>query len=122
MLGFIIFILFHLAGIALEEWLHIPLPANVIGMALLATALFTKVIKLEWVEGSSQFLLKHMGFFFIPAIVGTAAFADRLQSYWLSIAASIVVSTLMTMLATGLVVKLWHRKGTDRDVSESHSA
>ena len=102
--GFMIFIMFYLVGELLEQQLHVPLPANVIGMALLAIALFCKFIKLEWVDIGSRLVLRHMSLFFAPAIVGKMIFGQLLQSYCLSLACSIVGITLLTMVVTGFIV------------------
>ncbi|MDT2193319.1 CidA/LrgA family protein [Paenibacillus larvae] len=40
--------------------LHVPLPANVIGLILFTGSLYTGLINLEWVESAAQFLTKHM--------------------------------------------------------------
>ncbi|WP_168120218.1 CidA/LrgA family protein [Paenibacillus sp. HB172176] len=107
--GFILFTLFYLAGVLMERLLHVPLPANVIGMALLALALYCKIIKLEWVDIGSRLVLRHMSLFFAPAIVGTMVFGELLRAYWLSLACSIIGSTLLTMLVTGFIVRHWGR-------------
>lgn len=122
MKGFAIFIAFYLMGLALEKGLSIPLPANVIGLGLLAAALFLGWIKLEWVEASSKIAIRHMGLLFAPAIVGTMIMTKQIQSEWLAIGSSIVMGTLVTMLATGLAIKLWPDRRKQHDAAESHSA
>ena len=48
-------------------WLTgIKLPSSIIGMLLLTLFLQMKWIKLRWVEGISNFLVKNLGFFFVP--------------------------------------------------------
>ena len=48
-------------------WLTgITIPSSILGMLLLTFLLKVKVIKLEWVETISNFLVKNMGFFFVP--------------------------------------------------------
>lgn len=91
-------------------WIHqlsgIPLPGNVIGLALFTAALFTRLLKLEWVEDSAQFLLKHMMLFCVPVIVGTIAFVPVIISSGVPIILSLVFSTLVTVLVTGWVTQL----------------
>ncbi|MFD1956876.1 CidA/LrgA family protein [Paenibacillus thailandensis] len=118
-IGASIFILFHLAGVWVKTWLPIPLPANVIGLILLTIALFAKAVKLSWVEECGRLALKHMGLFFIPAIVGTMAFAKLFAPHLLSIAASLVAGTGLVMLVTGFVVK--HIGGKERNRDESRT-
>ncbi len=45
---------------------HVPLPSSILGMLLLALFLKLKVIRLEWVQGLSDFLVANIGFFFVP--------------------------------------------------------
>mgnify|MGYP001298708617 CR=1 FL=1 len=117
MKGIAVFVLFYLAGVALEAWLNVPLPANVIGMILLAVALFSGVVKLEWIDRSSGYLLRHMGLFFVPAIVGTIAFADKFRAHWLYVCLGVIPGTLLVMAAAGLVTK--GLRGKERSADES---
>ncbi len=111
--GIVILIGFYLTGVGLDAWLHLPLPANVTGMILLAISLFAGIVKLEWIEREAGLLLRHMGLFFVPAIVGTIAFADMLKSHWAYVAAGVVPGTLLVMAVSSLVTKGLSRKGKD---------
>ncbi|XID92369.1 CidA/LrgA family protein [Paenibacillaceae bacterium WGS1546] len=113
--GLAILIVFYFAGVAIETYLNVPLPANVIGMILLAAALFAGLVKLEWIESGSRFMLRHMSLFFVPAIVGTIAFADRIGEHWIFVVLGIVPGTLLVMAATGLVTKALQRKEESPD-------
>jgi holin-like protein len=115
--GIAILIAFYLAGVALEAWLRLPLPANVTGMILLALALFSGIVKLEWIEKQSGLLLRHMGLFFVPAIVGTIAFADMIRSHWVYVIAGVVPGTLLVMVVSGFVTKGLIRK--EKNVHDS---
>lgn len=103
MLGFAILIGFNLLGLILQHWLHIPLPANVIGLILFVMALSFKIIKLEWVEETAQFLLRHMMLFFAPIIVGTIVFFTIFGEQWLPIILSLVGSTIIVLIVTGWI-------------------
>lgn len=122
MWGIVIFTGYYLVGVALEKSLSIPLPANVIGLGLLAASLFVRLIKLEWVEAGSRIAIRHMGLLFVPAIVGTMAYANELRSEWLSISLGIVLNTLLTMLVTGAVINLWPDRRKEHDASRAPSA
>jgi holin-like protein len=122
MRGMVIFTIYYLLGAAIERGLSVPLPANVIGLILLAVSLFSGWIKLEWVDAGSRLAIRHMGLLFVPAIVGAVAYANELRSEWLSLAVSIVPGTLLTMLAVGAVIKLWPDRGRERDADRSPSA
>ncbi|MFB9274086.1 CidA/LrgA family protein [Cohnella cellulosilytica] len=115
--GIAILIAFYLAGVGLEAWLHLPIPANVTGMILLALCLFAGIVKLEWIEKESGLLLRHMGLFFVPAIVGTIAFADLMKTHWLYVVAGVVPGTLLVMAVSGFVTK-----GLSRKEKEAHDS
>jgi holin-like protein len=105
MLGFAILLGFHLLGLLLQFLLHIPLPANVIGLMLFVASLLLGWVKLDWVESSAQFLLKHLMLFFVPYIVGTIVFWPLIRSEAAAIVTGLVVSTLVVMLVTGWTTK-----------------
>ncbi|RED61773.1 CidA/LrgA family protein [Cohnella lupini] len=88
-------------GYAAHRFLEVPLPANVIGLILLVVSLFCGWVKVEWIELSAQFLLKHMMIFFAPTIVGTIVFFSRIGDEWVSITLSLVGSALTVLLVTG---------------------
>jgi holin-like protein len=81
--------------------LRIPLPASVIGLMLFVISLLFGWVKLDWVEQSAQFLLKHLMLFFVPYIVGTVVFWPLIRSEAAAIVTGLIVSTLVVMLVTG---------------------
>lgn len=103
MRGLAILLSFHFAGFLLKELLHLPLPANVTGLILFVAALFTGLVKLEWVEDTAQFLLRHMMLFFAPFIVGTVVFGRVIGENVLGMALSLVIGTMLVLLVTGAV-------------------
>jgi holin-like protein len=118
MTGFSIILGFNLLGLALEKGLGIPVPGNVLGLILFTAALFLRIVKLEWVEQSAAFLLKHMMLFFAPYIVGTMAFFSVLQQHGLTIIVSLVGSTLIVMVVTGGIVSWVGRAETGRKLEK----
>ena len=74
------------ACLALGElvvWLTgIPVPSSIIGMLLLTTALQCRIIPLRHVEGVADFLVKNLGFFFVPAGVGLMTSIGVISHYW----------------------------------------
>lgn len=109
MRGMAILLGFHLLGLLLQKGLHIPLPANVLGLVLFTAALFLKIVRLEWVEQSAQFLLKHMMLFFAPVVVGTMAFMPYIRGNWLAVVLSLVISAVISLVVTGAVASLLQR-------------
>ncbi|HEX4124527.1 MAG TPA: CidA/LrgA family protein [Tepidisphaeraceae bacterium] len=101
MRGFAILLAFNFLGVIGHDAGHIPIPAPVMGLILFTICLFLGVVRLEWVEQSAGFLLRHMLLFFAPVIVGVIAFFPELRAQWLAITVSLVVSTIVVMLVTG---------------------
>ncbi|MGZ0052873.1 CidA/LrgA family protein [Brevibacillus gelatini] len=109
--GIGILLAFYGVGVLASEWLHIPLPGNLVGMLLLTIGLVTGWIRMEWVEKASMFLIRHMMLFFVPIIVGVATYLNLFaQAPW-PIALSLIVGPLLVMLVTGRVVQSYlHRQ------------
>ena len=66
-----------LAGEILYKLLPFPIPASVYGLLLLFMLLCFKIVKLEQVEKTAEFLISIMPFFFIGPTVGI------MESYYL---------------------------------------
>src|ERR1700686_797252 len=102
MRGFAILSAFQFAG-GVAHALGIPMPGAVIGLILFTASLFLGWIKLEWVESTATFLLKHMLLFFVPMTVLTMRLAPLIRANWAALSVSIAVSTLAVLLTTGFV-------------------
>lgn len=68
-----------LVGELVAQVLPFPFPSSVIAMVLLFLLLCSKVIKPYHIQGKTDFLLKNMAFFFIPAGVGILENFDALR-------------------------------------------
>lgn len=110
MLGFAILLGFQLLGMLLHALLHIPLPANVLGLILFLIALFTKIVKLEWVEQSAEHLTNHMLLFFIPYVIGSLTLLHVVGPYALPVIVSIFGSTFVVLWVTGFLTSKLQRK------------
>lgn len=110
MLGLAILLAFHLLGLWLQTALSLPIPANVIGLILFTACLFLRVIKLEWVEASAQFLLRHMMLFFVPFVVGTMVYAPLLRQSLAAIVFGLVLSSLLSLAVTGWLTQWLERR------------
>lgn len=120
MRGLAILLAFQFIGIVLHEWLAAPLPANVIGLLLFTLSLFAGWVKLEWVEGAAQFLLKHMLLFFLPFVVGSYTLLRALGSLELAkTLAALAIGTFAVLALAGYTVKLTQRKENDADAGQS---
>ncbi|MBO4995663.1 MAG: CidA/LrgA family protein [Muribaculaceae bacterium] len=105
----------------LVVWLTgIPVPSSIIGMLLLAAALKMRVIRLMWVDGVADFLVRNLGFFFVPAGVGLIKCLGLIKAEWLPIVAASVISTFVILAVTGWVHQISRRIVSS--VSSSHHA
>lgn len=85
-------------------WLTgMAVPSSILGMLLLTTLLKLGVVKLEWVENTSNFLVKNMGFFFVPPGVALMLYFDVIKAEFLPIVVATVVSTILVLVTTGWV-------------------
>jgi holin-like protein len=83
----------HLTGI--------KLPSSIIGMLLLTLFLKTGWIKLSWVKGISDFFVKTLPFFFVPAGVAVMLYFDLLLASFWSIFIASLCSTIIVLVVTG---------------------
>ena len=97
-----IILLFSFLGEILNYLIPLPIPASIYGMILFFIALATKVVKLEKVEKTAEFLLAIMLLFFIPAAVGIMDTFIAYKASMLLIIIVVIVSTIVVMMATGL--------------------
>lgn len=97
-------------GSLIVQWLHLPIPGNVLGMILLFILLLTGVIKLEWIDKASSFLLKHLVFFFIPITVGIMTLGSLFLQNGFSIIVILVISAVLGMVVTGGVAQFLAKK------------
>jgi len=93
----------------LVRWLHLPLPANLVGMVLMFSLILCRVIPLSWVRAGSRWLLAEMLLFFVPAVVAVVNYVQLLMVDGWRIFAVIALSTLMVLGATAWVVDKVYR-------------
>lgn len=105
-----IILLACLLGDFLQTSLDLPIPGNVMGMLLMLILLLTGFVKLSMIEDVSNFMLKHLSFFFIPAAVGLITCFPILEGKWTSLVFISVFSTFIIAIVTGITVQLLMRR------------
>lgn len=100
--GFVIIMGFLFLGDILA-WLGVPIPGNVSGMILLALALQLKVVRREWINKAATFLIENLSLLFVPAGVGVMAYFNVVKRSWLPISVSVIVSTVLVLIFTGVL-------------------
>ena len=79
----------------------IKLPSSIIGMLLLTLFLKLGFVKLQWVQGLSDFLVANLGFFFVPPGVALMLHFGIIKSQLGPILVATVVSTLLVFVSSG---------------------
>ena len=89
---------------------NIPIPGNVLGMILLFGLLCCGIIKLEQIQLATDFLLKHMIFFFIPFAVGLMNWGSLFYENGMVLVAAIFIGAIIPFLAVGFLTQ-WFERG-----------
>lgn len=97
----------------------VPVPASIIGMLLLTLALQTRIVKLRHVAGVADFLVKNLGFFFVPAGVALMLHFDLIKQQWLPILGASAVSTVIVLAVTGWMHQLIRKCTTHNDTAHN---
>jgi|TARA_R110002012_G_scaffold273450_1_gene459306 holin-like protein len=102
--AFALILVCQLFGEVISELFSLPVPGPVIGLGLLFIGLLIKRKPPRELTDAADNLLMHFSLLFVPAGVGVITQIDRLKSDWLPIAASLVISTLLTIAATAFLM------------------
>ncbi len=94
-----------LVGETVAHYLPFPIPSSVISMILLFVLLLTGWLRVEHIREKTDFLLKNMAFFFIPAGVGIMGQFDLLRDNLLPFGVICVATTFLTFGVTVLAVR-----------------
>ena len=100
-LPFSLLVGFLVLGMHVQTQLHTWIPGSVIGMLLLSAALWSGLVKASFLESTSEWLLAHLGLFFVCPGVEIINFLGLVEEHWLSLAIAIVGSSVVTLVATG---------------------
>lgn len=105
-----VLLLFHLLGEILVRLLGLPLPGPVAGLVLLFLVLLWRGGVPPALKETGQGLLRHLSLLFIPAGVGVMEYFALIQAEWLALIATLVGSTLLTVVVTAFTMRLLLRR------------
>ena len=91
------------AGEIMKYFIPLPIPGSIYGLILMFVLLLTKVIKVEHVKETGEFLIEIMPLMFIPAGVGLMASWGTLKPVLVPVSVITVVALVAVMGATGRV-------------------
>lgn len=90
----------QLAGEAIVRFLGVTFPGPVLGMAILFAILLARGRTGDALDGVTDTILRNLSLLFVPAFVGVVQQIDLIAANWVAIAASLVLSTLLTLIVT----------------------
>lgn len=97
-------LLCQLLGEVFTAWTRLPVPGPVVGMVLLFVGLLLRGGVGDGLGHVVDGLLSHLSLLFVPAGVGVMLHVAMLREAWLAISVALVLSTILTIAATGLVM------------------
>jgi holin-like protein len=98
-------------GYALSAAFHLPIPANVLGFALLFAALCIGFVKLNHVDRVSDFIIKYLAVFFVTPTVGIMQYFDLIGAQFFKIAVPLMLSILIGFFVAAKVTEIFIRLG-----------
>lgn len=102
---FLRILVFCFLGEALHEFLPLPVPASIYGLALLLAALKAGVVRLEQVKEAAGFLIAVFPLLFIPGAVGIMELGALLAETWLPVLLALVLVTVLVMGISGRITQ-----------------
>ncbi len=105
-----VLILCQFAGEVAARSLGLPLPGPVLGLLLLLAILIARGGPDEPLRETSNGLLRYLSLLFVPAGVGIVTQLDALARDWVAILASILASTLLSLIVTGWTMQRLSRR------------
>lgn len=112
---FSIILLISVIGELLKTFLPLPVPASVYGMVLLLICLCTKVIKLDQIQETADFMLAAMPLVFVGPGVALMESFGLMKDSLLGILVISVFSTMLVMVLTGMLAQILVRRKRDRE-------
>lgn len=99
----------------------VPVPSSIIGMLLLTASLKAGIVRINWVDRISDFLVRNLGFFFVPAGVGLMRCLGVIKGELMPILIATVASTFAIIAVTGWVHQYTRRftSGVNRRFSHT---
>lgn len=96
---------FSTIGNYLSTNLGLPIPGSIIGITLLFSSLYFKIIKLSQVELVGNWLKDHMALLFIPITVGLMEKFDVIAPNLFQLTMIMVISTALTYICVAWMIE-----------------
>ncbi len=105
MQGLLQILLFWLLGESLHYLADLPVSGNVLGMLLLFFYLLISRALSSSLEQASQQLIGLLSLLLLPGGVGIFFMGERLQGQWLPLLSAIIIGSLLSIVATLLIMQ-----------------
>lgn len=102
--GITLLLAYQLVGEVSSRLLQWSVPGPVVGMVLLFVTLLLRGSLEQTLDAASSGLLGHLSLLFVPAGVGVMVHVGRIGGDWLPIMAALVLGTIITLVATALLM------------------
>lgn len=107
--GITLLLVYQLAGEIIVRLLGVSVPGPVLGMVMLFATMMIRGSAPESIENASTGLLSHLSLLFVPAGVGMMTHFGRIAEEWLPITLALLLSTVVTMIATAFIMQYTSR-------------
>jgi len=102
----VLLLVYQLLGEVTVRFFNLDLPGPVLGMALLLVTLMARRrISLPFAN-TTRGLLDNLGLLYVPAGAGLISQIDRISGHWLALIATVLISTVLTLVVTAWTMKL----------------
>ena len=108
---FLIILSLSLAGELLHSLLPLPVPSSIYGLLLMFLLLCTKILRLEDVRETGEFLIAVMPVMFIPAGVRLMTSAEELSPILFPALFLVIVTTVLVFFVSGKTAQLLRKGG-----------
>lgn len=103
-------------GEVLYRFIPLPIPASIYGLLLMLLCLKTKIVKLEQVKVTGNFLLDIMPVMFMPAAVGLVTIWKDIVHIVIPVLIITLLTTVIVMAATGKMTDFILKKDGGEDI------
>lgn len=104
-LSFIVIVAITLLSQWLVNILNLKFPGPLLGMLILATLMYFKILDIKFIELSGNFLLKYIPLFFVPLLVGGIAYLFKMEDNFLIIFIVFFITSILLIIFTGLTIQ-----------------
>ncbi|MGC6476106.1 MAG: CidA/LrgA family protein [Parvibaculales bacterium] len=102
-LGFFLLALYFSLGMAVQNLSGLPVPAGIWGLMILFISFIVLKKVPESLRLACAFMIRHMPFLFLPALVSLISYREFLKTHGLVLFFSVIVSTILGLALAGLI-------------------